>query len=282
MSPPKKIFVTGVTGNQGGSVLRDLLNNGFYVKALVRNPAAAKFAANDRLEIIKGDLNDPASYQDHLQNVDGVFCILSYDYGIDKEIKQGIALIDVSRQNNVKHFLYSSVIGCDLHTGIPHWESKFKIETYLKSAGMNYTVIRPPSFFENLLLPQVRKRIIKGKLVLPTRKHKTQQFSSAEDVGKVALIIFSNPEEYNARIIHFAAEQMHGEEIATRLSNVMGKQIKFQQLPALITRLALGRDLAKMFRWVNNNDVLFADINISKKEFPGLLDFESWAKRHFA
>jgi len=34
----KTVFVTGATGNQGGAVVRHLVNKGFYVKALIRNP----------------------------------------------------------------------------------------------------------------------------------------------------------------------------------------------------------------------------------------------------
>src|SRR5688572_28152230 len=119
MSIVKKIFVTGATGNQGGAVVRNLLSREFYVKAFVRDPGKLKPVTYENLEIVKGDLNDPASYRNHLQNVDGVFCNLTYVHGIDKEIKQGFDLIQASAENHIKHFVYSSVIGNDLQTGIP-------------------------------------------------------------------------------------------------------------------------------------------------------------------
>jgi len=40
---------------------------------------------------------------------------------------------------------------------------------------------------------------------------------------------------------------MDGEQLAATFSKAMGKEIKFQQLPMFITRLVMGRDLAKMF-----------------------------------
>ena len=70
----------------------------------------------------------------------------------------------MAKENGVKHFLYSSVIGADVHTGIPHWESKFQIENHIKQIGLSYTIIRPASLFENLLIPQVKSRLLKGKL----------------------------------------------------------------------------------------------------------------------
>lgn len=278
----KKIFVTGATGNQGGAVARNLSSKGFLVKALVRNPAAAKLKPHDSLEIIKGDLDDPASYRSHLKDVDGVFCNLVYKYGIDKEIKQGIELMNASKENSIEHFVYSSVIGCDLNTGIPHWDSKFKIEHYLKASGMSYTILRPASLYENMLIPEVKSRILKGKLVLPTQKNTVQQFISSEDIGKIVTLIFSDLEKYMGRTITLAAEQMNGEQLASTFSKAMGREIKFQQLPMLITRLVMGRDLTKMFRWINNNDACFVkDMQALQNEFSGILSLEEWVRMNF-
>lgn len=282
MSQVKKIFVTGATGNQGGAAARNLLSKGFYVKALVRNPSAVKLNAHENLEIIKGDLDDVNSYRHHLHDCDGIFCNLVFIYGIKKEIKQGFELVSASKESNVKHFVYASVIGSDLNTGIPHWESKNKIEGHIKASGMSYTILRPSSLYENMLLPQVKSRILKGKLVLPNHKTTVQQFISSEDVGKIATTVFSNPAKYKGLTINLAAEEMNSEQLASTFSKVMGREIKFQQLPMFITRLVMGRDLAKMFRWINNNDSCFVkDMQAFKNEFPGMLSLEEWIKMHF-
>jgi len=282
VSAINKIFVSGATGNQGGATVKSLLDKGFSVKALVRDSLKAKFDTHKNLEIIKGDLNKVASYRQHLQDCDGVFCNLVFKYGIEKEIKQGFELVDASKQANIKHFVYSSVIGCDQNTGIPHWESKNKIENHIKASGISYTILRPSSLYENLLIPQVKSRILKGKLVLPTKKNTVQQFIGSEDIGKIATTLFSNPEIYQAKTINLAAEQMDGEELAATFSKAMGREIKFQQLPMFITRLVMGRGLTKMFRWINNNDACFVkDLQALRNEFPGMLGLEEWIKINF-
>ena len=197
-------------------------------------------------------------------------------------MKQGIDLIESARANHIKYFVYSSVIGCDLHTGIPHWESKFKIESHLKASGIEFAVIRPASLYENLLIAQVKTRIMKGKLVLPTRKEKVQQFIGSEDVGKIATTIFSDTSRYRNTTMNLAAEQMDGEQLAILFSKVMNRKIKFQQLPMLITRLVMGKGLAKMFHWINHHDVLFVkDIESFKKQFPPMQSLDQWIKMHF-
>lgn len=284
MDTGKTIFVTGATGNQGGAVVRNLTKNGFHVKALTRNAASVRAQQLKQInaEVIEGNLDDPATYRHHLKGVNGVFCVLIFAKGIEKEIKQGVALANHAKENGVKHFIYSSVIGADSNTGIPHWESKFKIENHIKQTGLTFTIIRPASFYENFLIPQVSSRLLKGKLVTPVHKNKVQQYISTEDIGKISVTILLDPANYSGRTITVATEQMDGIQVAGVFSKVWNKEMKYQQLPGIITRLAMGRDLYKMFRWVNNNDAVFVkDLDAVKKEFPGMLSLEDWIRKYF-
>jgi uncharacterized protein YbjT (DUF2867 family) len=284
MEVPKTFFVTGATGNQGGAVSKHLLANGNGVTALVRNPNSAKakeLQARGAI-IITGDLDDPSSYKSHLKNIAGVFANFSFANGTDKEIKQGITLADAAKEYKVPHLIYSSVIGSDLHTGIPHWESKFVIEKHIKAIGIPYTILRPSSFFENFLISQVKSRLLKGKLVTPTNKNKVQQFISTEDIGKIAALIFEKSEQYKNKTLILATEEMDMQQVADIFSEVMGRKISYSTLPPLLTRVFMGKDLYKMFTWINNNDVIFLkDLDGLQKEFPGLLDLRSWIRQKF-
>ena len=46
-------------------------------------------------------------------------------------------------------------------------------------------------------------------------------------------------------------------KVADIFSEVLGKEIKYQKLPMFITRLVMGKDLYKMFKWINENDAVF-------------------------
>ncbi len=278
------IFVTGSTGNQGGAAARHLVNNGFRVKALTRDPdsANAQKLKNHGIEIVKGDLNRPETYRDHLKDVDGIFSVQTFINGVDYEIKQGIQLANLAKEYPVRHFVYTSAVGADLKTGVPHWESKYKIENHIKAIGIPHTIIRPCSFYENFLIPQIKSRLLKGKFVVPLDKKVIQQFVSGEDVGKLSAIIFKNPNLHLSRTITLAAEEMDQEQVAQLFSRKFGKEIKFQKLPSLITRLAMGKDLAKMFSWVNNNGGVFVkDLEALKSEFPGMLSLSEWIDLNF-
>ena len=88
--------------------------------------------------------------------------------------------------------------------------------------------------------------------------------------------------QYRGRTITLAAGQMNGEQLASTFSNAIGREIKFQQLPMFITRLVMGRDLTKMFRWINNNDgCSVKNMQALQKEFPGMLSLEEWIRMNF-
>lgn len=284
MQNSKIIFVTGATGNQGGAVARSLLNNSFKVRALTRNPSslAAQNLKKLDAEIVQGDLNNTDTFRDHFKNVDGIFAVLTYENGIDKEIKQGIDLANVAKEYDIKHFLYSSVIGADSNTGIPNWESKFKIENHIKQINLPYTIIRPSSLFENFLIPQVKSRIVKGKLASPVNKDVIQQFISSKDIGEISATIFINPGKYLGKTLTLAAEEMDMQQVANIFSEALGKEIKYQKLPMLITRLVMGKNLYKMFKWVNENNAVFLkDLDAFRKEYPNLTKLKQWIKLHF-
>jgi len=280
----KTIFVTGATGNQGGAVVASLIKNGFKVKALTRKTDSDKAQSLQKqtAELVQGDLNDLNTFQHHLKEIDGIFSVQSFKDGVDKEIKQGMDLANLAKQYGVNHFLYSSVAGADLNTGIPHFDSKYKIENHIKQIGLPYTIIRATSFFENFLIPDVRSRILKGKLASPINKNTTQQFIGAVDIGEISADIFLNQNKYLEKTITLGSEEMDMQQVAATFSEVLGKEISYQKLPLLIARLVMGKDLYKMFKWINENDAIFIkDIDQFKKENPNLTSLKHWIKTNF-
>jgi len=284
MESTKTIFVTGATGNQGTAVVQKLIEKGFKVIGLTRDPDSNKAQSLKKsgAEVVKGDLNSPDSYKDYLNGSYGVFGLMTFIYGVDKELKQGTQLADLAKKNGIKHFLYSSVCGCDLNTGIPHWETKHKIEEHIKSIGLPYTILRPVSFYQNFLIPQVSSRINKGKLVTPTAANRTMQFISTDDIGPISARIFEQPEIYLGKTLTVGTEQMDMKKVAEIFSDVLGRKVTYQQLPGFITRLALGKNLHTMFKWCNSHDCLFIkDIDSVKTEFPEMTRMDQWIKQHF-
>lgn len=284
MADNKTIFLTGGTGRQGGAVARNLSNHGFTVIVLARDPhsPAAQKLQHPNIQLVKGDLNNPDTYREYLKNAYGVFCVLTYLNGVKKEIDQGIALADQAKECGVKHFVYSSVVAADAKSGVPHMESKNRIENHIKKVGLPFTIIRPTSFYENFLIPQVKKDILKGKLVQPIDRDTILQYISVEDIGNIATRIFQNKDMYLNKIMTLAAEQLSTAEVAQIFSKALNRTVEYRRLPSLLTRLFMGKSVYQMFKWMDQeNRMVVEDLNFTRSQFPDLLSLESWIGKHF-
>lgn len=69
------VFVTGATGLLGNNLVHLLLDQGYCVKALVRSSDKARkqFEANDKLELIVGDITNPQSFARALEGCEILF-----------------------------------------------------------------------------------------------------------------------------------------------------------------------------------------------------------------
>jgi uncharacterized protein YbjT (DUF2867 family) len=284
MENARQIFVTGGTGNQGGAVARHLVQLGFSIKVLTRDPDSekAKKLQGPKTALVKGNLDQPDSFRDHLKGVYGIFSVQAMGKRMQNEMRQGIELANLAREFRIDHLIYSSGAGAVSRTGIPHWDSKLNIENHIKQINIPYTIIRPSSLFENFLIPQVKNRITQGKLVSPAREEAIQQFMAADDIGVFCSRIFMNTQKYLGKTITLGTEEMTMKEVAACFSEVLGFPVKYQKLPGLITRLVMGKDLHLMFQWINENNAIFIkDLEGFKREHPDLLSLKSWIKIHF-
>ena len=78
----KIIAVVGATGNQGGSVTRHLIKNGWKIRALTRNKKSEKsqklHSLGPNVEIVQAELSDIDSLKKALSGIYGVF--LCYNF----------------------------------------------------------------------------------------------------------------------------------------------------------------------------------------------------------
>jgi len=166
----KVLLITGATGKQGGAVIDALLKyypDRFYILAVTRNalgPGAKRLLEkSSAIRIVEGDLDDvPHIFAEGRriagQPIWGVYSVqvsMGKDVTVEREVRQGHALVDEAIKTGVEHFVYSSVErGGDVEswnnpTPIPHFRSKYHIEHYLQRQAakyegkMGWTILRP-------------------------------------------------------------------------------------------------------------------------------------------
>ncbi len=268
----KIILVTGATGNQGGAVIKNLFaQNKFSVRALVRNETSdkAKALESSGAELAEGDFDNAASLEKASQNVHGVFAMQDFKNGADTEIAQGKALVDAARKSGVEHFVYSSVGSAERNTGIPHFESKYKVEEYIRQIGLPYTILRPVFFMYNY--NGMRQMIENGTLYMPLSAGKKLQQLSEDDYGKMMADVFADMDKFLGKEIEVASVDITMKEVAESFSSVLDKQISYQQIPFEDFQKQAGEEITTMFRWFENVGYNANLKSLEKTFLPSLL-----------
>jgi len=285
----RTVLVTGATGRQGGAVIRHMLPKGWKLKALTRNPDGreAQALARQGVEVVQGDLEDADSIARAALGVYGIYSVQDFwAVGAKREVQQGKNVADAAKKADIKHFVYSSVGGAERKTKIPHWESKWEVENYIRELGLPATVIRPVSFMETYYIDQVEIGILKGKLADPIRRNKPYQTIATDDIGAFVALAFERPSEFIGKALEIAGSELTNVEAAQVFSRVLGKPVKFQRIPLPLVRLLLGKEFHEMFRWFNNTGYR-ADIPALRRAYPEVhlhtleewLRMEGWHKR---
>ena len=274
------VLVTGATGKQGGAAARHLLERGFRVRAVTRDPTkpAARALAERGAEVVAGDLDDPGSIEPAIRDADGVFSVQNFwETGFEREVKQGIALADLAKAAGTRHFVYASVGSAHRKTGLPHFESKWQIEEHIRAIGLPHTVLRPVWFMENWA--GFRDGIVNGTLALPLSPDRPFQQIAVDDVGAFAAMVFERRDEWLGRAIDLAGDERSVREVAETFGRVIGRPVRYVQLPWDQYQQAAGEEYTKMFRWFENVGY-DADVAALRQVAPQLTPFDQYLRSH--
>lgn len=277
----RTILVTGATGHQGGAVARHLLQRGFRVRALTRNPdkPAARALAEKGAELVEGNLDDRASLDRALQGAYGAFSVQNFwETGYEREVEQGKRLADAARDAGVEHFVYSSVGSAHRNTGLSHFESKWEIENHVRELDLPYTIFRPVFFMDNWETPFLRGSILAGTLAQPLDPDVSFQQVAVDDIGAFVATAFENRDQWLRRETDLAGDERTMPGIAEAFGRVIGRPVTYFQVPWEEFRKAAGEEYHTMYRWFQEvgYDV---DIPALRREAPQLTDFEQYLRQ---
>ena len=272
------VAVTMATGRQGIGVVKELSQtNKFHIRAITRNTNSLKALELKKLnnvELVKGDLMDPASLNKAFDGVDTIFGNTTPTKGWmlfrgsivrSYEIEQGFNLINqvkiAYKKGKLNHFIFSSIckpnhpLKNDPAPG--HFTSKWDIEEYIKKLGLKKitTVLRPVSYFENFenKLPgySISKRIFPG-IVKSNYKWQT---IAVDDIGKWVRGVLSKPENYKNHSINIAGEELTGEEMAMKMQKIVSSECintNYIMIPRLAIKF-LEYDIGLMADWIERS-----------------------------
>ena len=143
------ILVTGAAGKTGQAVLRALESKGVPVRALVRREeqvaAIQALSAND---VAIGDLTSAEALGRTLDGVQTIYLIVPNMH--PEEARIGEIAIQAARESGTERIVYHSVLHPQTREMPHHWQ-KLAVEEQLFASGLDFTILQPAAYMQNLL-----------------------------------------------------------------------------------------------------------------------------------
>ena len=181
------VLVVGATGKFAGLVVPELLRRKVVVRAFVRDEARAAAARSQgATQTAIGDLRNADSLAEATRGVDGVFHI-GPAFTAD-EAAMGVALVNAAQRSGVRKFVFSSVIQ-PTNTRLANHASKIPVEDALYSSRLEYTILHPANFMQNIGLawPSIRDHACFGEPFPTDARVARVDYRDVAEVAAIAL-----------------------------------------------------------------------------------------------
>ncbi len=278
------ILVVGATGLAGGEVCRRLAARGIPARAMVRatsDPAKVEALRRLDLEVVEGDLRDPASLADACRGVSAVISTVSsmpfaYEAGVNDititDLEGCLHLVDAARAAAVQHFVYTLFSG-NIDLDFPLRNAKRTVEAYLKLSGMTYTILRPSYFMEVWLSPAVGFDAASARATIYGDGHNPISWIALGDVAEFAVRSLDNPAARDAILELGGPAALTPDQVVEIYERVLGRPFETVHVPAeaLASQQAAATDpmqqlFTGLMRCYANGDPI--DMRPTLRDFP--------------
>ncbi len=282
MSNEKVVLVTGGTGTQGGATVKHLLETKrTRIRVLTRTPDSPKAQrlASLGVELVAGDMDDPASLRKALSGVSAAFSVQQWTDkgGVEAEERRGKAFADAVKAENVPFLVYASAEGVERNSGMAHYESKWAVERHIRDLGLTRIILRPVGFMDVFAVNAAIRAVMLGLFRTTLGNTKRVQMIAATDIGWFAARALEDPERYAGREISLAGDELSVPEFLSAFKQVTGHTQWVAPIPKFVPNRIMPEEYGAMFKWIGKEGFK-ADIGALRQVHPTMLTFADWLR----
>jgi uncharacterized protein YbjT (DUF2867 family) len=244
------ILVTGATGKTGSAVVRQLLQDGWPVRALVHRDDARSHALRQRgAEVVVADLFDPEQLVAALRGVHRAYCVTLFKPDLAQAAR---AFADAARQTRLETVVQlSQWLSHPAHPSIQTRETWEADQALAAVGGTDHIIVNPGMFADNFL------RVMDFASLLYFYPVLTGDSASApvanEDIARVVVALLKKPEGHAGRRLRPTGPQLlTGRDMARAISRVVGHAVLSVDLPMWLFRKAArmsGADIHEVYNY---------------------------------
>ncbi|PSB02618.1 SDR family oxidoreductase [Merismopedia glauca] len=248
------LLIVGATGTLGRQIARRALDEGHQVRCLVRSYKKAAFLREWGAELVGGNICRPETLPGALEGIDVVIDAATARATDSFSIKQidwdgKVALIQAAVAAKVNRYIFFSILDAEKYPQVPLMEIKRCTELFLKESGLNYTILRPCGFMQNLI-GDFAIPVLEGQPVWVTGAASPIAYMDTQDIAKFAIRALSVPETENQTFPIVGSKAWSADEIVKLCERLSGKDAKVTRVSWVILRAA--RNFARFFEWTWN------------------------------
>lgn len=248
------LLIVGATGTLGRQVARRALDEGHQVRCLVRSYKKAAFLKEWGAELVGGNICLPETLPAALEGIDAVIDAATARATDSASIRKidwdgKVNLIQAAVAAKVKRYIFFSILDAEKYPQVPLMEIKRCNELFLKQSGLNYTILRPCGFMQNLI-GDYAIPVLEGQPVWVTGNASPIAYMDTQDIAKFAIKALSVPETEDGTFPVVGSKAWSADEIVKVCERLSGKDAKVTRVSLGILRLA--RNFARFFEWTWN------------------------------
>ncbi|NNC70750.1 MAG: NAD(P)H-binding protein, partial [Flavobacteriaceae bacterium] len=136
-------------GTIGRTLVSLLHDHDVHFKVLVRNEEKAKPLNDIGIETCIGELGDWSSIASALSNIDSVFLLTGPSMN---KVDEQNGFIDLAKKEGIRKIVKIPAVGAQTGSKVHLADWHGQIEDHLKNSGLEYIILRPHSFMQNMLM----------------------------------------------------------------------------------------------------------------------------------
>ncbi|MGW4774009.1 NmrA family NAD(P)-binding protein [Nocardia sp. NPDC004278] len=231
------IVVTTPTGTIGHQVVQRLLDNDAPVRVIARDPARLPADIRERVDIVQGSHGDIDVVTKAFADADAVFWLLPPNL---RATSLDAAFLDFTRpacaaftSQDVQRVVGVSAVGrgsaVAAHAGLV--TASLAMDDLIASTGVSYRALAMPSFMDNML-GQVETIKSQGTFFWPLAPDHKRPTCATRDIAAVAAeLLLDDSWTGQDSVPILGPEDLSGNDMAQIMSEVLGRPIRFQQIP---------------------------------------------------
>jgi uncharacterized protein YbjT (DUF2867 family) len=213
------ILVTGASGTVGSEVVKALGGSGAKFKAGYRSRPQN---VPDRVESVAIDFDKPETIGPALRGVETVFLLSNM---VDPERN----VVDGAKRAGVKRIVKLSVFGAPQEKfTFAKWHRA--VEKHIEASGIGWTFLRPAGFMQNFF--NYSGETIRKDSAIYASADGPGAHIDARDIGAAAAVVLTRGGHEGKAYELTGPRAFDNKEAARILSEAVGRQIRFVQLPA--------------------------------------------------